>query len=128
MSDAKLEMKIPEQFIADTIRAEIIRQMPNKEEFAAKIVTQAMSEKARDSYGYANRDQTVFQKAVADMINEEAKRIFGEWLEQHRTMIRDAMVKELTRSKAALVKKIAEQMANGLTRYHATVSLNVSAE
>lgn len=126
MSDAKFEMKIPEQFISDTIRAEIVRQIPNKEEFAATVIRHALTAEAKDQYGYRDPKRTVFQAALDEMIREEAKRVFADWLTEHRALIREAILKELTATKAKRLKKLAEQIVDGLADFRTSVSLSIS--
>jgi hypothetical protein len=127
MADEKasaVQIHIPQQLISDTIRAEIVRQIPNKEAFASAVIRAALEEKVKDGYGYNRNDgPTVFQKAISEMINAEAKSIFTEWLEKNRQAIRDALTKELTRSQAARVKEIAEKIADGMMHWRASVSI-----
>jgi uncharacterized FlaG/YvyC family protein len=126
---SQVQIHIPEQLISDTIRAEIVRQIPNKEAFAASVIKAALTEKAKDGYGYSNdRGPTIFQKAISDMINAEAKAVFGEWLEQNRTAIREALVKEMTRTQAARVKAIAEKIASGMAQWNVGVNFSLSEE
>lgn len=120
MSDAKLELKIPEMLITDTIRAEIVWQIPNKDAFAEAVIKNAMQQTA----GPYTRE-AVFQAAVSKMINDEATKVFGEWLEANRAGIRAALVKELTRSQAARVKKIAEDIASQLSTFRVSVNLDL---
>lgn len=121
--DAKLELKIPEQLITDTIRAEIIRQIPNKDEFAAAVIRSALEQPdPNDRYGYGSKKKTVFQAAVEKMIQDEAHKVFAEWLNQHRADIRKALVSELTRSKAAKVVDIAQKIIDGISKFDVSVS------
>jgi hypothetical protein len=120
-----VQIHIPQQLIDDTIRAEIVRQIPNKAAFAEAVIQAALREKVKDGYGYSrDNGPTVFQKAITDMINAEAKAVFAEWIEQNRKSIRDALVKELTRSQAAKVKEIAEKIGEGMMRWNASVTLH----
>jgi hypothetical protein len=124
-----VQIHIPQQLISDTIRAEIVRQIPNKEGFAQAVIRAAMEEKAPNAYGgYRSEGPTVFQKAISEMINAEAKQVFGEWIEQNRKAIRDALIKELTRSQAARVKEIAEKITGGMMAWHATVAIKGTDE
>jgi hypothetical protein len=124
-----VQLHIPQQLIDDTIRAEIVRQIPDKSKFAEAVIQAALREKPRDSYGGYGRDNgpTIFQKAITDMINVEAQKVFAEWIEQNRAAIREALIKEMTRSQAARVKQIAEKIADGMMKWNASVTL-VGAE
>ncbi len=122
MSDAKLEMKIPAQLIENTILTELVKQMPNKEQFTEQLVLQMMRHKA-NSYDR----ETVFQAACREMVLTEARKIFGEWLDQHREMIRKSLTKYLTKNKSEMVHQIAKNMADGIASYSASVVLKVQA-
>lgn len=119
--DSKMEINLPQQLIEDTIRAEIVRQLPNKEAFAEKVITEMLRQPV-DNY---NRDKTVFREAVRKMITETATSIFKEWLAANEAAIRKALLAQLTRDKTKIIIKIAEDMANGMCRLYPTVHLTL---
>lgn len=120
---AGLAIQIPEKMILDTIRAEMVKAMPDPEKWVRIIINKAVTEENHSSYGR----QTKMEAAIADCIREEVKAIFAEWIKQHREEIRTALLAELTRSKARTLKAIAEKLAEGLaTVYVKNISLDVT--
>lgn len=118
---SEVKIEIPTILIEDTIRAEIARQIPNKEKFIDSVINFAMSQK-RDTY---NSTPTYFQEAVNKMIRDEATRIFGEWLEQNRDNIKKALIKYLNDNKQKALTGLAEQLANNISTYGISVSLHM---
>ncbi len=107
---AGLAIQIPQSFIEDTIRAEIVRAMPNKDAIVETVVRKALEEKDRNTYG----NETLFQTTVAAAIRDEAKKIMLDWIAQHREQIRDALVKELNRTRGKRITDLATKLADGL--------------
>lgn len=121
MSDSKVEINIPKTLIEDTIRAEIIRQLPNKEAFAAKVIEEMM----RTPVDHYNRENTVFREAIRKMIVETAQLIFKEWLAANEAAIRKALHAQLTRDKTKILAKIAEDIASGMLGLYPSITLNL---
>lgn len=121
MMDSKVEIKIPQTLIEDTIRMEMIKSMPNTEAMVQKIVEVALTSK-KDSY---SSTPTYFQQAVNDMIIGEAKKIFQAWLEENRSKIADALVKYLNSNKQKRLTEFAEKIASNINSYGIHVSLDI---
>ena len=118
-NQSEVKIHIPEQLISDTIRAEIVRQIPNKEAFAESVI-KAMLEVKRDSY---SSTPTLFQESVRGMILEEAKKIFAEWIEQNRQLIRDALFRYLNGNKQKALTNLCEEISKSIYKYSFNVSL-----
>uniref|UniRef100_A0A6M3LYY9 Uncharacterized protein n=1 Tax=viral metagenome TaxID=1070528 RepID=A0A6M3LYY9_9ZZZZ len=118
MSEVRIE--IPQGLITDTIRAEIVRQIGSSTEMVEAVIKNAM-EATTDRYS----KETVFQKAVQDMIIKEARGIFEEWLETHRAAIRDAFLKYLNTNKQKRLAEFAEHLAAGIGAYAVNVRIDL---
>lgn len=123
MTDSKVQMHIPEELISDMIRGEIVRSMPNKGELVASIVRQSLNEKSR---GYGNG--TKFGEAVNSLIRKEAEKIFAEWVEENRGLIRKAFEHDLLKNKQRHLKTLAAAMVDGIKHFSISVSLNESRD
>ena len=119
MSEIKID--VPGQLIEDTIRAEMIRTMAsqNKEKLIEAVVAKAMSTKS-DNY---SSTPTHFQQAVNEMIRNEAKELFKEWIEENRKAIRDALLKYLNANKQKRLTELVEKLANNISAYGIHVNL-----
>jgi hypothetical protein len=93
----------------------------------AAIVSQALNEPGKDRFGNKHRSKTAFGQAVEKMIREEAESIFAAWLEEHREQIREALTRELTKSKGRRIKEVAEHIAAGMTKVHVS-SVNLKLD
>ncbi len=120
---AGLAIQIPQGMIEDTIRMQMIASIADPMKWVESIVRQACEEKV-DSYG---TKQTKFGKAIGDAIRLECEAVFKEWILQHKADIRDALMKELTRSHAKRIKEIAERLADGVAKpYTASIHLKIA--
>ena len=73
------------------------------------IVKEALTQKTTN---YSN--ETVFGKAVKNMITEVAKEQFKEWLEEHKELIKVALSKRLKQEKQAFIDTVANNIVKGL--------------
>jgi len=119
MSEVKIE--IPQVMIEDLVRAEMVKAMGNKDQLVEKVVQVAMTQK-RDSY---SGTPTFFQETVNKMIREEAEKIFGEWIEQNRSAIRDAMMKFLNANKQKRLTEFCEKLAENITKHGISVDIDL---
>lgn len=118
---SELKIQLPTALIEDSIRAEIVRQFPDKEKLATRIIEEALTQKADR---YSRSDETLFGAAVKAMIREEAQKIFGEWVEENRDLIRKAFVAELKRDKHKRLAGMVDSLLRDLSRFSVSVSLN----
>lgn len=118
---SEMKIQIPTQLIEDTIRAELVRQMGKTEDMVKGIVAAAMGAK-KDNY---SSTPTFFREQVTRMINDEAGRIFREWIEQNREGIRKALFDYLNGDKQKRLKEFAEKLANNVCQYNVSVHLEV---
>ncbi len=121
---AEIKIDIPQNLIEDTIRAEMIRQMPNKEEIMSEVIRKAMQAK-RDNYSYS---KTVFQEEFEKQIMETVKTIIGGWMELHKKELSDHLIKYLTKGKNEFLNKFAEALINGVTKYSIGIDINLKDE
>lgn len=86
------------------------------------VVTAAMSEKD----GYSARGETVFQKAVNEMIRKAAKEEFGAWLDENRDKIRAAIRKRMKASGGPFIDTVADKLVEGMASgFYVSVQLKV---
>jgi hypothetical protein len=107
MADSKLEIKVPEDMIRTVIMGEVAKNLPNREQMIENVVKYALEQKA-ERYG----DETIFQKAMKEMVNKEAQAAFQAWLDANRQMIKDALLKRMTQDKHRILKEVVEHLAN----------------
>ena len=107
MADSKLEIKVPEDMIRTVIMGEVAKTLPNREQMIDSVIKYALEEKS-DRYG----SETVFQKAMKEMVNNEAKAAFQTWLDANRQAIKDALLKRMTQDKHKILKEVVEHLAN----------------
>jgi hypothetical protein len=117
VSDVKID--IPDTLIEDVVQAEIVRQFPDKETFAEQCIAAMLKEK-RNSW----REKSMFGEACQNMIQEEAKRIFGQWIEENRELLRDTLYKFLSKDKNKVLKKLCEDWTKNLSKW--SVELQVT--
>ncbi len=118
MSDSAVQIKIPEELISDLVRAEIVKAVGNKEAFVNAVVMRALGAKS-DSYPYKSLIETEFTK----MVQEEAKKVFGEWIEENRGLLKKYFLQALNQEKGARLQKMAEDLIAGIGRFNVQVSL-----
>ena len=109
---AGLAIQIPEGMIEDVIRAQMVAAVPNPEKWVEAIVRKALEEKT-DRYN--THGATKFHAAISEAIRGECEKVFQEWLVEHRQLIREAMIAQLTKGSAKRIKAIASKLADGLT-------------
>lgn len=119
----EMKISIPDQLIEDTIRMELIRNIDEKtkENLIESVVKHAMTQK-KDNY---SSSKTYFQEAVNEMIENEAKKIFKEWIESNRRDIAVAMKSYLNDNKQAALTKFCENLADNIMTYGINVRLNL---
>ncbi len=122
MSEVKID--IPAQLIENTIMAELVKNVSgeNKDRLMKAVVEKAMTGK-KDNY---SSTRTFFQESVEDMIRDEAKKIFREWIDQNRKTLADALMAYLNEKKQVRLKEFCENMVNSINRYGINVSINLS--
>lgn len=120
----EVKIDIPTSLIEDTIRMEMVRQMPNKEAIMAEVIRKAMTAK-KD--GYSN-SKTVFQETFETKIMDTVREIVGEWMELHRGELKDHLVKYLTQGKKEFMNKFADALINGITKYEIHVNIDLHHE
>ena len=118
-----MQMNIPQAFITDAIRAEIVKGLGNKDELISKIIGQAMAERSRNSYN--SSDPSLWLSSVQEMIRDEAKAVFQEWLKANREKIRAAMMKKLN-EKGAL-GALVESLIKNLSEYQTQAIVTLQA-
>jgi len=70
--------------------------------------------------------ETIFQRAVGEMIQGVAKEVFGEWIAENREAVKAAVVKQM-RLKSGLAESIAQRVAEGFAKsLYVSVSLTIS--
>ncbi len=121
---AEIKIDIPQNLIEDTIRAEMIRQMPNKEAIMSEVIRKAMQAK-RENYSYS---KTIFQDEFEKQIMETVKTIIGGWIELHKKELSDHLIKYLTKGKNEFLTKFAEALINGVTKYSIGININLKDE
>ncbi len=121
---AEIKIDIPQNLIEDTIRAEMIRQMPNKEAIMSEVIRKAMQTK-REHY---SSSKTVFQEEFEKQIMETVRTIIGGWIELHKKELSDHLVKYLTKGKNEFLNKFAEALINGVTKYSIGININLKDE
>lgn len=119
--DSKLEIKVPSEMIENVVKAEIIKQIPNKEELMTQVLVKMLNEKT----GHYSNDPTYFQKAVQEMIIQETKNILAEWIEENRKGIRENLMKYLNQNKQKALKDFCESLAKHLNRYRVDVTFDL---
>lgn len=119
---SEMRIEIPKNLIEDTIRAELVRQLSekDKERWLEEIVRHAMSQKS-DQY----RNETYFQEAINKMIRDEATNIFKEWIDENRANIKAALLKYLNANKQKQLTEFAEKLSKNIMRYGIGVQLNL---
>ena len=60
--------------------------------------------------------ESVFAKAVQEMIRTAAKETFAEWLEEHKEMIRTAVRARLDKQAGGFLDTVAERLTSGLAK------------
>ena len=126
MGDSRLEIKIPETMVADTIRAEMVRQIiagGAAEQWIKTIVEHAVSEK-ENSYDRT----TKFGNAIAKMIREEAAAAFKEWLDENREQVRTALKKALERQGRRAITALVDNITAGLATISPKVKLEIDGQ
>ena len=120
---SKLELSIPDQMITDAVRAQIASSISEQgaQEMVEHVVKLALEERHERSYGR----QTIFQKAVNTMIQEEAERIFGEWLDENRELLKETLLRELNGRRQKRLKDIAEEICSNMGRFSCSVSFSL---
>jgi hypothetical protein len=121
MTDSNVQIKIPEQMITGLVMAEMVKALGNQDQLIAAVVKAAIE--AKDPQGYSR--ETIFHKAVCDMIREEAEAAFKSWLEANRERVRKAMLTELESGKGKRIRQIVDGLVSRLTEYDMSVSLSV---
>lgn len=118
---AEVRIDIPTSLIEDTIRAEMVRQMPNKDKIMAEVIHKAMTFK-KDNYSYS---KTVFEETFETKIMDTVTKIVDEWMELHRQELKDHLIKYLTQGKKEFMNKFADALLNGITKYSVGVSIDL---
>jgi hypothetical protein len=121
---SEVKIEIPSSLIEDTIRMEMIRQMPNKEGIMAEVIKKAMQAK-KDNY---SNSKTIFQETFESKIMSTVNEIIGEWMEVHREEVKDHIVKYLTKGKNEFLNQFAEALMNGVTKYSIGVHIDLNRE
>jgi hypothetical protein len=120
MSEMKIEL--PKQLIEDTIRAEMVRQIPadKRDKLIESVIRSALSQEVDR---YSNR--TVFQDEVSKMIREEAIAIFRAWLDENKTKIKDALFKYLNAAPQERLTEFCEKLVDNIESYGIKIELNL---
>jgi hypothetical protein len=121
MGDSKVEIKIPEQLIEDMIRSKIVEQIGTGHELVKRIV-----ESACDKKDSSWNKKTILQKAFEEMIRNEAKKIFREWIDTNREAFREAFIAQLSKQKNARLKKLANSVIDEMCGFSVQVRLRES--
>jgi hypothetical protein len=114
----QIGIAVPAQLIEDLVRAAIVRELGNQEALIAGVVTAALQQKDKDRY----RGETLFQTMTEKMILGVAQDCMKTWVEENREKIRAAFLKHLNSRDGAALKKLAEGMVDGLSRYNVSVA------
>lgn len=129
MADEKkleLGIAVSEDLVKKLVIDAVAKSLGNAETIVESIVKSAMEAPGRDHYGgYGNQKMTLWQQQVEELIRKRATEVFQEWLKQHDAMIREALMKALTKDKAGVIAKIVANLSSGLTNFGATVRLDV---
>ncbi|HXF73045.1 MAG TPA: hypothetical protein VNO79_10605 [Actinomycetota bacterium] len=59
-------------------------------------------------------NQTILQTTIKQMVVEEVKAAFAEWVDEHRQAIRQAVAKRLRATKEGVIDRMADRIMEGL--------------
>lgn len=69
MSDAKLELKIPDEMIQQLVKGEIVKALGNQTELIEGIVSACLNQPYKDRNGYtSSTKETIFMRAFQEMV------------------------------------------------------------
>ena len=119
MGEVKVEL--PSDLIQTHIRMAVVQALDkDNEKLVEAVVRAAMMEPAPDRY--ASRGKTKFQITVEEMIREEAKKVFQEWIDTNREMIREAFLKRLSKTPKKFIDTIADAFLDSMTGFSFSIN------
>ena len=115
---SQVQIHIPQQLIDDMVRAEIVRALGNHEAFC-----KAMVQRALDARKNTYDKTTILEDTFGEMVREEAKKIFREWVEEHRELLKKHFVQALTDKKNERLRQMADSLLGSIHDFSLNVSL-----
>lgn len=118
--DTEMTVRVDPSIIDTHVRAAIAEALSKDPDALVRaVVDEAMSKKA-DSYGR----ETIFQKAVRDMIQDTAKHAFAEWLKTKSDVIQAAIEERLNKQGEGFLEDVADRLVKGMAEgFHVSVHL-----
>ena len=107
---SEIKMQLPDDLIKAHIRLAVIEALDKSggnEKLIEAVVKAAMEEKEKNSYS-SYGEKTVFGQQVREMIRDEAKAVFQQWLDENKQNIHDAFMKRLKKSPQKFIDHIVE--------------------
>jgi len=117
---ADVKVELPDGLVTDLIRAEMVKQLGDKEALVEAVVKAALTEKDKT---YSR--QTMFQRQVITQIQDAGRKVFAEWLNTNKELVRKALLAHLNADKQKRLTEFCERLTEGLLAYNVRVSLSL---
>lgn len=116
----EVKMQLPSDLIQAHIRMAVVQALnKDNDKLVEAVVRAAMMEAAPDRY--THRDKTKLQVTIEEMIREEAKKVFQEWLDTNKKMVREAFLARLNKTPKKFVEAIADEFLSSMRGFSFSV-------
>ena len=122
---AGVELSVPDSLIENCVRGEIVKALSEHPGLTEKVIQAVLFAPGKDRYGNVDRDSTALRQVFEKMVTTTATEIFGEWVEENRGAIREALLTHLGKNKQRALKEVAAGIVEGMSHYSVRVNFTL---